>query len=297
MASVLDILRQQRQQLQRLVEQRGVRRLGKVYAESRAELRDRLAQLEREGRGQSFSAHHMRIMLLQSQHAVRYLEDRLGRELEGSGRLVASTAPRGMYRTVQALEQHFSGHSPVAQVEQAALFQRVYKGVEPSLMDRFRRSKRLYGPPVVAKIRLELAKGLVQGKTVDDMVSAVAGTGGIFDGQRWRAERIVRTELAWAHNHTQFQTMRALRDSGGPTHKKLLETFDDRTGNDSKILHGQIRRIDEPFVYDPPPGERGYPPFQVGPGRPNDRSVTVPWRPEWPESKLTEERPADSLPG
>lgn len=296
MAGIIDIVRQQRQQLRRLVEQRGVRRLGRVYAESRAELLDRLASLEREGRGQSFSAHHMRIMLLQAQHSVRYLEDRLGRELESSGRLVASTAPRGTYRTVQALEHHFSGHSPVAQVEQAALFQRVYRTVEPSLLDRFRRSKRLYGPPVVAKIRLELAKGLIQGKTVDDMVTAVAGTGGIFDGQRWRAERIVRTELSYAHGLTQYRTLQELSRSGGPTHKKLIETFDDRTGEDSKILHGQIRRVDEPFHYDPPPGEKGYDDFLMPPGRPNDRAVVIPWRLDWGESRLTEERDTDSLP-
>jgi hypothetical protein len=128
------------------------------------------------------------------------------------------------------------------------------------------------------------------GKGVDDVVSDVTAT---FGRERWRAERIVRTELSYAHNFSQYKGQQELRDSGGPTHKKLVETFDDRTGKDSKILHGQIRAVDEPFIYVPPPGVKGYPPFLMPPGRPNDRAVVVPWRLDWPESEVTEARPEE----
>lgn len=277
------ILQAQRKQLAGLVEVRGIGRLKRLYAESRAELADRLRSMEKAGRGQVFGAHHLRIMLIQAHEAIAQLEDRMGDQLEDTGRLVAAAAPHQLVKAVKDLEHHFTGHTPVVQAESAAVFQRLHRDTEPSLLDRFRKSKRLYGAPVVAAIRDQLSKSLLQGQSVDEAVDRVAGTSGVFEAQRWRAERIVRTELAFASNFVAHKGMQVLAQTGGPTHKKLIETWDDRTGDDSKILDGQIRRTDEPFVYKPPAGKKGYPPFMMPPGRPNDRAVVIPWSLDWGE--------------
>lgn len=282
MPGIKQILQLHRRQLHGLIENRGVKRLVKIYAQSRADLSQRLASVTRAGKGDTFNAHHMRVMLMQSQDAIRTFENELGDHLHSTGLLVSAQAPKHLLASVKALEGHFGSHTPVVPVDQVALFQKMHKGVDASLLDRFTKSKRLYGPPVVKKIREQLALSLVQGQTVDDAVDQVAGTSGIFAEQRWRAERIVRTELSYASNFSTFKGMQTLaQEPGAPRYKKLIETLDDRTGDDSKILNGQIRPVDSPFVYHPPAGKKGYAPFQSPPGRPNDRATMIPWNPEW----------------
>lgn len=282
MAAIKQILQLHRRQLQGLIENRGIKRLAKIYSQSRAELSQRLSAVTAAGKGASFNAHHMRVMLAQTQDVIKQFENALGEHLDQTGTLVSAQAPKHLLASVRELEKHFGSHTPVIPVDQVALFQKMHKGVDASLLDRFHKSKRLYGAPVVSKIREQLALSLVQGQTVDDAVDRVSGTSGIFAGQRWRAERIVRTELSYASNYSTFKSMQVLaQEPGAPRYKKLIETMDDRTGDDSKILNGQIRPVDSPFVYHPPAGKKGYPPFLAPPGRPNDRATMIPWDPEW----------------
>jgi hypothetical protein len=58
--------------------------------------------------------------------------------------------------------------------------------------------------------------------------------------------------------------------------KRLVSTFDSKTGRDSIRVHGQVRPVRDPFF----DGNRYY---QAPPNRPNDREVLVPHRAEWGE--------------
>ena len=88
----------------------------------------------------------------------------------------------------------------------------------------------------------------------------------------WKAMRIVRTELMRAYNDVSMETMASLAASGQvEVHKKWIAVLDNRTGDDSKVLNGQVKRLDEPFEL---PGGDG---VMAPPERPNSRCVVVPW--------------------
>lgn len=85
----------------------------------------------------------------------------------------------------------------------------------------------------------------------------------------WKAERIVRTELTNARETARQENW---EKSNVITHKMWSAKLGDtRTGEDSKRLHGQIQKIDEPFI-DPKTGDT----FMHPPNRPNDRCTMVP---------------------
>jgi hypothetical protein len=115
----------------------------------------------------------------------------------------------------------------------------------------------------------------------------------VADVEWWRAERIVRTELAYAYSATQRDGIAA---TGGGLYMRWTELVDDvshakldpRVGADSVALHGQVALPGE--VFRMPPGARGVDEslasgeWEHPPNRPNDRSCIMPWRPEWPEA-------------
>lgn len=295
--AILKVLDLQRAQLRGLVELRGVKRLRGIYETSRAELEQRLASLRRRGMGQSFSAHHARTMLIQVNQALLDFQGKLGAHLTANGKIAGQLGQRHLINSIKKLEKKFSGHAPVLQAEQAAVLQRVFSKTQPALLNRYKKSERLYGRPVVKKIREQLALSLAQGQTVDEAVDRVAGVGGVFDGQRWRAERIVRTELSYTYGVVQYRQMQEVRKELPDLERKLIATFDDRTGADSKELHGQVQPMGEPFVWEKPNGERVE--YMMPPNRPNDREVVIPWRPAWADSAVTEpggEGPGDVSP-
>jgi hypothetical protein len=298
-SAVTDVLRLHRAQLRGVIELRGVKRMRGVYEAARADLETRLAKLRAQGRGQAFTAHHLRIMLLQVRDGLRTFEQELAVHLTKQGALAGTLGARHLISATKKLEQKFTGHTPVLQVEQAAVLRGIYQRVQPSLLDRYEKSVRLYTRPVVEKIKLEMAQSIVTGEGVDAAVDRVAGVDGIFDGQRWRAERIVRTELSYSYGIVKQRTMEAMvRDDLPGMQKKLIETFDDRTGEDSKELHGQVQPVNKPFVWERK-NSKGVVvetvEFLMPPNRSNDRGVAIPWRPEWDDSATT--KPGGEGPG
>ena len=72
-----------RAQLQGIVELGGVRKVRKLYEQARAELEERLAALKRRGMGESFTAFHMRQILLQVRDGLLMFQDQFGPALCG----------------------------------------------------------------------------------------------------------------------------------------------------------------------------------------------------------------------
>lgn len=131
-----------------------------------------------------------------------------------------------------------------------------------------------YDAAIRRRITTAIAQGLLDTVTTReelvDQVKTIAGA------ERWRADRIVRTELMNAYNATKHATLLEARDSGlaPDIQKTCIVTYDNRTAPDSLPLDGQVRALDEPFV-----DGKGRT-YQHPPGRPNDREVEVPWMPE-----------------
>lgn len=292
MSGVADMLNLHSRQLVRLREAGGVKKMRDSYEKARADLESRLAKLVKQGKGQTFTAHHMRTALVQIRQGLIEFSREMSGVLSSQARTAAELANKHHVKTIKALEKKFTGHAPVLAVEQAAVFQKVYKGVHPSLLNRFKKSEAFYTKPVVKKIRDELTQSLLSGETVDQAVERVVGVDGVFNGQRWRAERIVRTEMTHAYATVNQASMVETAKEVPGLKKKLIATFDDRTGEDSKELHGQIQPVDQPFVWNVK-NSKGVPTGEVvkymnPPNRPNDREVAIPWRDSWAESSVTE---------
>lgn len=263
-----------------------MKKLHPIYEDARADLERRLDGLRKKGMDQSFSAHHLRIALVQVNDALKGFSVGMNKHLQSTGRVAGALGQRHLVTAVKKLETTFTGHAPVMQAEQAGVFRKVFKSVEPSLLNRFKQSEALYTKPVVKKIRDRLALSMVSGDTVDQAVDRVAGVDGVFAGERWRAERIVRTELSYSYHVTQHRAMEEMARTEVPDLKKtMVSTFDDRTGKDSKEQHMQIRAVNEPFIFhllDKHGARTGKTiEYMAPPNRPNDRAAMMPWRDGW----------------
>lgn len=279
-----------RRQLFGLTEIRGVQKLRPSYERARADLERKLKALVRAGKGDTFGAHHMRIVLAQVAAAVHEVRTGIVDRLEDTGRTAADLAPRHLVQAVEVLQDNFRGVTPVLQPRQAAVFQAAYPDVAPSLLDRYRASSELYGAPVVKAVRDQMTQSILQGEGVDDAVDRVAGTSGIFDGERWRAERIVRTESAYSYGVAKQVGMEELRKDVPRLQKRLVATLDERTGRDSIDLNGQTVDVDKPFLW-VVKNSHGVPTGKVvhymqPPNRPNDREIVIPWEASWPASPV-----------
>lgn len=286
MASLLrELIDLHRRQLFGVIELRGVGRMRKLYAEARGELEAKLRGLARAGRGDSFSAQHLRLVLGQVADTVKTFEGELVGHMQQTGRIAGNLAPRHLTSMVGKMEEKFGRMTPVVQAAQAAVVRGVYPGVARSLLDKYQTSARLYGPQALTAIRGGLAHAIVQGESVDQAVGRVVDSGGIFDNQRWRAERIVRTEMSYTYGVTNQRAMQELRPAVPRMMKRLVATHDVRTGEDSEELDGQTVDVNQPFIW-VVKDSRGAPTGKVvrymqPPNRPNDREVVIPWVQGW----------------
>lgn len=292
--NIRQILNLQRRQLMALAEKGSVRRLRGTYELARGELEEKLRRLVHKGRGESFTAHHIRVLLAQVQDALGHFEKDLAFQLIDDGKKAGTLAGRHLISSVNEMEKQFTGLAPVLQTEQAAVFRGLLPQVDRSLLDRYKTSIQAYGRPVLRQVRDELAMSSLLGETVNDAVDRIVAKGGIFEQQRWRAERIVRTETAYAYGVTKQKGMAEMKQRDFPDmQKKLIATFDSRTGEDSKELHGQVQDVDKPFIWkvrDARGNVKKTVKYMHPPNRPNDREVVIPWRPGWREDRWTAPR-------
>ena len=205
----------------------------------------------------------------------------------------------GTAKLAAKLEKQFTGISRPLNIEQAAVLSPLINQTQSSLLSRNASSVQRYGKAMVADFERVMRQGFVEGLSNQQVISRMVMTGsmggikaaklhakepkyfpaptGFVKKQYW-AERIVRTETAYAYNKANHATLKETKAQDFPDmQKKILATFDSRTAPDSIAVHGQIREVDEYFM-DGAGREYMHPP-----GRPNDRETVVPWRPEWQE--------------
>lgn len=274
-----------RRQLLGVIEVRGVGGMRRLYGEARRDLEERLAGMTRAGRGDTFGAQHLRQVLVQVADVSGGFQKGLRDHLKSTGRMAAILAPRHSTDTIARMESKFGKMTPVIQAEQAAVVAGVDKAVAPSLLSSYETSVRSYGVQAIHAIQQDLAGSILRGEGVDEAVDRVVGARGLFERQRWRAERIVRTEMSYSYGVSKQRAMEALKVRAPRLMKRLVATHDDRTGQDSLDLDGQTVEVHEPFLWHVK-NSRGVPTGKIvrymqPPNRPNDREVVVEWMPEW----------------
>ena len=289
---ILGIVNAHRAQLQGLIEIGGVRKLAPLYERAQVELTERLVGLIRAGQGQTFQAHHLRIIIMQVHDALTSFKAGFAGHLRDTSEMAAVLGARHLVGAIKKLERHFSGVEPVLQVEEAGVFRGLYDGIEPSLLARHNQLVARYPLGTIRRVEQNLAQSLLQSETVDQAVNRITGQGGIFARERYRAERIVRTELSYAYGATAQASGREILRQLPKLHKRLITTFDPRTGEDSKKLNGQTVPWNDPFIWieKTKAGDKRIE-YMMPPNRPNDRECVVPWRPEYGTGKPLEAGP------
>jgi nicotinamide mononucleotide adenylyltransferase len=138
---------------------------------------------------------------------------------------------------------------------------------------------------MVKRLNQEVAEGATLGQ-------AIAGLAEEMDKQWWQVERFVRTETSYAFNRAHQAGIEALQAEDQTVRMRWTEHVDDitgapldnRVGQDSLVLHGQVAVHGKLFHMPPDPrtpkGMEGKE-WAHPPNRPNDRAVLLPWRSGW----------------
>lgn len=271
-------------QLERLLARGSGKGLDLLYARAAEDLARRLSRYASADRRVDPSS--LRAMSAQVEAVIAAMEKGLGSLLREEGRAAVELGIRHAVTEFSTLEREFKGTVPVVDVSTGALFSRMVEGVDSSLLRRHVPRTKTWSASQVLAAEERMSVGAMTGKPLEDLVSELREELGTA---RWKAERIVRTESAYAHG---LAKQTAIAETGARLgrrlHKRLVETFDDRTGDDSFVLHGQTVPQDKPFVWKKRKG-KGWVvvEFMHPPNRPNDRAVVIPWDPEWDEDEIT----------
>jgi len=298
LAAYRQVLAEHRERLNHLIERRGVVQVKSLYDSALSRLDLKLSALVHRQKGDTFTAHQLRIFQAQIREGQRELAKRMAGELGVVSRDTQVTALRGLASDVTRLEKVYTGAEVVLPIEEAGRFAAVVEDKRDTLLRMHETSMAKYTAENVGKMEEAMGVSLASGDTMEDVINRVVDAGA---GEWWRGERIVRTELSYASNAT---AAAGILDAAGDLPGMMMRwsehcddesyaPLDDRVGVDSIAMHGQIARAGgEFFMPDTAPapdmkGRTEVPAGLVGlswefpPNRPNDRAVIQAWRKEW----------------
>lgn len=291
------VIRVSREDALKLAQSTGNRQLLALLRKAEAELVQRLSQAQGlKGPGKdSFTAYQNDLVLRQVRDVIRNLNQGMSKILLSQGVKAADLATQNLAAYMRKANQQFKGlgNVPLA-IEEAGMFLKAKAGVESSILARLASSGEnvpgaapipdkakpgvlaRYGNIVISHFEEELANGLITRKPWDEVkASLIAKSPFLQQAPAHWATRIVVTETLGAYARSTQEALTVANDSLGDMVKILAATFDNRTGWDSYSVHGQIRRVHEPFAW-----KDGF--YMTPPNRPFDREVIVPHRISWP---------------
>lgn len=319
------VLEEHRRRLARVIDQRGAAGVKRLYDAAAAELVRRLAVIAPAG-GASFELHHRRLVLAQLLQGVKLLAKRLHGELGDLTREAQRESIRSVEQMIVRLEGEYAGVTPVLPTAEAMRFaglvdrrrtsllrafpkgteNRIEKQGVAEVTERMGMSQRQatsaanLASRMITRCEQELALSTLQAEPAAQTIDRI---GDVIDGQWYEAERIVRTEGAWASNGAASDAIEAATEVLPSMQQRWCEhvdegsltPLDDRVDVDSIAMHAQVAQAGGLFTM-PATAPRGtlkapskveVRPELVGrswehpPDRPNDRAVIAPWRPEW----------------
>jgi hypothetical protein len=276
-----------RQRLVRLAEGRGVSRLKRLYDRAQDELEVKLRRVPA-GRKDEFTAHQHRVMLAQARQGQMVIARAMAGESVELSREAQVESLRGLGGWIGRMEKEYVGAAPTLPIDEAARFWGVIDKRRTSLIRAHEASMASYGARVTKSIEEGLGLSLATGETTEQAVDRVRAAA---NNEWWQAERIVRTEQAWAFNATAADGIAEIAEDVEDLYMRWTEhvtdegePMDDRVGEDSVVMHGQVARPGGLFtmprderVSESMWGER----WSFPPNRPNDRATLLAWRPSW----------------
>ena len=288
MATFRQIQVANQKRLNRLIDKGGVKRLKKLYEQAQAEFTSKLSK--RFGsNAKTFTTSQMKMFQAMVRQGQMQIAKSMGDVLAATTEETKADALRAAIKGFKQLEKKFTGIATALPVEEASRFAGVL-GKNTSLIKKH--STHLMGKAgvkTIRKIEQELALSLMTGETIRAAIDRVQDIAG---NQWYQAERIVRTEQAWAFNATHAAAIADATDELPDIMMRWTELVDDRTGKplddrvakDSIAMHGQVAPPGGKFTM---PNKTAVPVALWGkswdhpPNRPNDRATLQPWRPHW----------------
>ncbi len=270
---------------------RAARELGPVLRAAQGALRHRLAGTK----GDSFTALQANAFRIQiaamAEQLAMHLQITVG-QLTGSAVVESVSALaaeiNGMQSRLAAsgLPMEHLSSLPLAEISRLSGAVSSKTSLLQEMFDRGKRSSLAYGQSMIKDFEKAIAVGLATGQSTDAVADALVSTNGAFAGAWWKAERIARTETAWAYNRSHSEAANSLGNDFVDVLMRWTEfvdddtrqPLDDRVGDDSVQMHGQLRFPGQPF-WDPVAKKS----VQEPPNRPNDRATLVVWRASWGE--------------
>lgn len=280
------------QEAKRVVDRSGVAGLRRIYERAKVDLAERLRSIGKPS--DKVGPLTLHAMQAQVEAVLARLGSDFGKHLQDTGKLASELGAKHAVREFSILEKRFSGTTPVLRLEQPSVLMGMIDGVDSSLLRRRSLVIGTWSAGAVQGMEHQLAGAAAIGEPMEDTIRKMMSEQGIVERERYKAERITRTEMSYSMNATKHEALVRVRDELGDDQlrKKLIETLDDdRPGDDSFLIHGQVARLDRPFVYMRRTRGGGYAreEYMHPPNRPNDRAVVIPWSLEWEETDL--ERP------
>jgi hypothetical protein len=294
----IDTLAEHRRRLSRIVDRRAAKPMARMYDQAINTLTARLSAIA--SPRETFTAHQHRIMLVQLRQGKAVISRRMAGELGDISKQAQTEALRGVGEDISRLEHYFTGADVVLPIDEAARFQGIINGRRDSLLRAHWESMSHWTADGVREMENELSMSLMTG---EDFGTAVERVDKVGREQWWQAERIVRTETAYAFNATHADGMAACAEElpdlwmrwSEHVDDMTFQPLDDRVSGDSIIMHGQLAKPGGVFYFPTTMPDGGPIPPEVmkrvkhlsgkswgsPPNRPNDRSVLAPWRPHW----------------
>lgn len=268
-------------QLRRHVQRNGIGPVSQLYRNAEVELSRRLRSFPNV---QSLDALNARLMYAQVEAVLLALSRDLNELLRTSARSSAELGVQQGLKELTRLSQLFTGALPIVDVGVPAVLSGLVSRVESSLLRRYQLQSQRWALATIEGAERQLAAAAMTRKSLFETVRDLTGPQGI-GATRYEAERIVRTEMSYAHGAAKMEGLKETeQETGVKLHKKILEHFDDRTGDDSFLLQGQTVPLDQPFTWKHKrKGQWMVVEYMHPPNRPNDRAVVIPWDPSWEE--------------
>lgn len=213
--------------------------------------------------------------MVQLQHGIETLALRQAAVLDGTLPAITLASQGRMVELLTVLDRKFLGAPSPLRFDTLAWLENNTAQLSRSRLQIFPRSFARYGAAAVKEIEDELAKLALTGQPWTKARPAVfKAIRGVVGDRQWMVDTILRTETSAMYNGTNLAAMIEEDTPESPMLKRLVATFDKVTGQDSRLVHGQIRPVREPFN----DGKRFY---MAPPNRPRDREVLVPHRGAW----------------
>lgn len=282
-------LAKSRARLDRLLDRRAVVSLKRYYDKAQDDLETRLHKMAKGVNKDPLTPLQVQQLLEQVRLAQRIIAQRLHQQFMPISLEAQQEGIEQIAETVEKQERRAFGGEITLPLGDEAVDQMLIGQRRPQLTNLNEKSYRRFAESVSTAVEAALATALSLEETPADAIDRIRAA---TEDEWWKSERIIHTEMAVAYNTANTDSIVLLGKQFPGLSKRWCELVDDATGQplddrvaqDSMVLHGQITTMSGLFVM--PPDNRVSPrvwnlTYFCSPNRPNDRSVTMPWRPGW----------------